>query len=428
MNGPVSRMWVCIREYSAPASIGVAAAANRTVGCMGQESALDRVAGKSSVRVVSSGLSGVCRVAVLVGAGLLVANCTAENKLTSKIDPKYGVAASPRVVKPGDPVPKGGGAYRVGKPYTVAGRVYTPAENSKYRSEGLASWYGDDFHGRLTANGEVFDMHSIAAAHPTLPMPSYVKVTNLANSRSMVVRVNDRGPYHGNRVIDVSSRAADLLGFKRSGTARVRVEYVGRAPLEGSDDIQLASTLRENGKQVIPTTMLASAGSVLPRMAAPAPTRVAVANVPLPPSRPFELGEPSAEDVAEAPVAGPVVASAYSVNPVRVAARPAQQAAAVVAPPVPAPQQVAFAPLPPKPAARPVAAAPVAAQRPVAAAAPVAKPAPVRAAPATAPAAVAQMAPQPTRQQSLAAAGWVVGAQPAMSYSSQGATSGQGLY
>ncbi|WP_370638152.1 septal ring lytic transglycosylase RlpA family protein [Ancylobacter sp. Lp-2] len=393
-------------------------------------------------------LSGVCRVAVLVGVGLMVANCTGDNKLTSKIDPKYGVAASPRVVKPGDPVPKGGGTYRVGKPYTVAGKVYTPYENTNYRAEGLASWYGDDFHGRLTANGEVFDMQSIAAAHPTLPMPCYVKVTNISNGRSMVVRVNDRGPYHGNRVIDVSSRAADLLGFKRVGTARVRVEYVGRAPLEGSDDIQLASTLRENGKQVIPTTMLASAAPKLPRLPAlssglfasaggkPATAAVA-ANVPLPPSRPFELGEPSAEDVAEAPVAGPVVASAYAVSPVRVA-RPAQQAAAVVAPPAPAPQQVAFAPLPPKPASKPVAA-PVAAApaaRPAAVAvAPAARPAPVaaRPVPANAPAAVAQMAPkpapQPTQQQSLAAAGWVVGAQPVMSYSpSQGAATGQGLY
>ena len=439
-------------RISVPAFNGAAAEANGTVGCMGQESALKRAVGVEPARAIPARLSGVCRIAVLLGAGLLVANCTGENKLTSKIDPKYGVAASPRVVKPGDPVPKGGGTYRVGKPYTVAGRVYTPYENTSYRAEGLASWYGDDFHGRLTANGEVFDMHSIAAAHPTLPMPCYVRVTNTANGRSMVVRVNDRGPYHGNRVIDVSSRAADLLGFKRVGTARVRVEYVGRAPLEGSDDMQLASTLRENGKSVIPTTMLASAASTLPRLSAASGQFAAARNVPLPPSRPFELGEPSAEDVAEAPVAGPVVASAYSVNPVRVPARPAQQPASALAPaPVPQ-QQVAFAPMPPKPskvAAAPVpvpapkaavAAAPVAAPRPAAQVA-VAKPAPApvpvakaavaaRPAPATAPMAMAQMAPPPQpAQQSLAAAGWVVGAQPAMNYApSQGAASGRGLY
>ncbi len=109
---------------------------------------------------------------------------------------------------------------------------------------GLASWYGDDFHGRQTANGEVFDMTSISAAHPTLPMPSYARVTNLANGKSLIVRVNDRGPFHANRVMDVSYRAAKLLEFERSGTARVRVEYVGRASLDGSDDRQLMATLR----------------------------------------------------------------------------------------------------------------------------------------------------------------------------------------
>src|SRR5215213_11964822 len=100
---------------------------------------------------------------------LLLANCSQSGaKLTSRIDPKYGVSASPRVVEPGQPVPKGGGVYRVGKPYQVAGRTYTPEENGRYRSEGLASWYGDDFHGRLTANGEIYDMEAISAAHPTL--------------------------------------------------------------------------------------------------------------------------------------------------------------------------------------------------------------------------------------------------------------------
>src|SRR5262249_60597327 len=105
------------------------------------------------------------------------------------------------------------GTYRSGKPSMAAGQTYVPQEDPNYRAEGLASWYGDDFHGRLTANGEVFDMESISAAHPTLPMPCYVRVTNLANRKSLIVRVNDRGPYHQNRVIDVSVRAAQLLGF-----------------------------------------------------------------------------------------------------------------------------------------------------------------------------------------------------------------------
>ena len=102
--------------------------------------------------------------------------------------------ASARVVEPGEPVPKGGGVYRVGKPYTVAGRTYVPGRQSGYSAVGLASWYGDDFHGRYTANGEIFDMNAISAAHPTMPLPSYARVTNLANHRSIVVRVNDRGP------------------------------------------------------------------------------------------------------------------------------------------------------------------------------------------------------------------------------------------
>ena len=141
------------------------------------------------------------------------------SKFASRVDPKYGVSSSPRVVAFGEPVPKGGGTYRVGKPYTVAGRVYVPEEDPNYRAEGMASWYGDDFHGRLTANGEVFDMASLTAAHPTLPIPSYARVTNLRNGKSLIVRVNDRGPYHGNRLIDVSNKAAELLEFKGNGVA-----------------------------------------------------------------------------------------------------------------------------------------------------------------------------------------------------------------
>jgi rare lipoprotein A len=191
------------------------------------------------------------------------------------------------VVEPGQPVPKGGGVYRVGKPYEVGGRLYTPEENSRYRAEGLASWYGDDFHGRLTANGEIYDMSAISAAHPTLPMPSYVRVTNLANRKSLIVRVNDRGPYHRNREIDVSAKAAELLGFRHSGTARVRVEYVGLAPLEGTDDRQLAATLRDGQPAPAPVIMTAS-NKFLPNFGRPPTIR---GGAPLPQERPFDLGE-----------------------------------------------------------------------------------------------------------------------------------------
>jgi rare lipoprotein A len=198
------------------------------------------------------------------------------------------------VVADGDPVPKGGGTYRVGKPYMVAGRVYVPEEDVNYRAEGLASWYGDDFLGRLTANGEVFDMDSLSAAHPTLPMPCYARVTNLSNGKSLIVRVNDRGPYHGNRLIDVSNKAADLLEFKGNGVARVRVEYVGRAPLEGSDDRQLMATLRTGVPAPSPSLVrLASAHPFVPESAAYG--RPIRGEVPMPQGRPYNLGNTSAD-------------------------------------------------------------------------------------------------------------------------------------
>jgi rare lipoprotein A len=231
-----------------------------------------------------------------VAACLVLGNCASSGKFAN-VDPKYGVSSSPRVVAFGDPVPKGGGTYRVGKPYTVAGRVYVPEEDTHYRAEGLASWYGDDFHGRLTANGEVFDMASLTAAHPTLPMPCYARVTNLSNGKSLVVRVNDRGPYHGNRVMDVSSRAAELLEFKGYGIARVRVEYVGRAPLEGSDDRQLMATLRTGEPAPSPSLVrVASARPFVPET--PSSGRAVRGEVPMPEGRPYSLGNTSVDQAS----------------------------------------------------------------------------------------------------------------------------------
>jgi rare lipoprotein A len=158
----------------------------------------------------------------------------------------------------------------------------------------MASWYGDDFHGRLTANGEVFDMASLTAAHPTLPIPSYARVTNLSNGKSLIVRVNDRGPYHGNRLIDVSNKAAELLEFKGNGVARVRVEYVARAPLEGSDDRQLVATLRTGVPAPSPSLVrVASARAFVPE--APSSGRAIRGEVPMPEGRPYSLGNTSAD-------------------------------------------------------------------------------------------------------------------------------------
>src|SRR6202165_1475704 len=236
----------------------------------------------------------MARSAAAVATCLVLANCASSGKFASRVDPRYGVSSSPRVVAFGEPVPKGGGTYRIGKPYTVAGRVYVPEEDTEYREEGVASWYGDDFHGRLTANGEVFDMASLTAAHPTLPMPCYARVTNLSNGKSLIVRVNDRGPYHGNRLIDVSNKAAELLEFKGNGVARVRVEYVARAPLEGSDDRQLIATLRTGMPAPSPSLVrVASARSFVPEISRGG--RPIRGEVPMPDGRPYSLGNSSAD-------------------------------------------------------------------------------------------------------------------------------------
>lgn len=134
---------------------------------------------------------------------------------------------------PGGVIPNriAGGRYKVGAPYQAAGVWYVPAEQPRYDATGVASWYGDAFHGKATANGELFDMTAVTAAHATLPLPSMVEVTNLDNGRSITVRVNDRGPYVAGRIIDLSRGAAEALGYRNHGVARVRVRYLGPAEL-----------------------------------------------------------------------------------------------------------------------------------------------------------------------------------------------------
>ena len=259
-------------------------------------------------------------VIFVVGVAGVLTGCANQAQVrtaSNGIDPRYGVRPSPRVVADGQPVPKGGGAAMVGKPYTIAGRTYYPSERP-YSAVGLASWYGSDFHGRRTANGEVFDKMSVSAAHPTMPLPSYARITNLRNHRSMIVRVNDRGPYHANRVMDVSEQVAEALEFRRVGTARVKVDFVGRASLAGSDDSKLMATLRTDGtlaglgREGAGITEVAQAEPETPTRVAsaravPVAAREEVADrdeepaaepvhapklaaAPLPPSRPFDLG------------------------------------------------------------------------------------------------------------------------------------------
>jgi len=167
---------------------------------------------------------------VLVTTGLSLSGCGTTK---SKFGKEYG-KASPYWQGSGT-VPKGGGRYKVGNPYTVNGKKYYPREDPTYNKVGSASWYGPTFDRRKTANGEYFDMTRLTAAHPTLPLPSFVRVTNLSNNKSAVLRVNDRGPFSKTRIIDLSKKSAEVLGFIKQGTARVRVQYVGRAPLNGDD-------------------------------------------------------------------------------------------------------------------------------------------------------------------------------------------------
>lgn len=181
---------------------------------------------------------------------------------------EYGVEASPRMTSAKRPK-KGGGRSMVGKPYRVRGKWYTPKEEPGYDRAGLASWYGPNFHGRLTANGEIYDQYHLSAAHPTFPLPSYARVTNKKNGNSVIVRVNDRGPFAHGRIIDLSNRAADLLDMKHEGVAAVRVQYVGRAPVEGDDTPYLMASYRPGGSDAPAGGVIASGVMLAMNGAAP---------------------------------------------------------------------------------------------------------------------------------------------------------------
>jgi rare lipoprotein A len=185
-------------------------------------------------------------VAACAGAGLSA--CASVTPMPDGLASAGGgqfpapVQAAPRRAYAQNPMPTGP-RYKLGAPYQAGGVWYVPAEQPNYDEVGLASWYGDQFNGKPTANGELFDMNGISAAHATLPMPCIVEVTNLENGRTLQVRLNDRGPFHPGRIIDLSRGAAQQLGYFNKGTARVRVRYVSAAPLAGSSG---ATTLAAN--------------------------------------------------------------------------------------------------------------------------------------------------------------------------------------
>lgn len=152
--------------------------------------------------------------------------------------------------------------YKVGAPYQINGVTYYPAEDFRYDETGIASWYGPGFHAKLTANGEDYDQNAMTAAHRTLPMPSFVRVTNLDNGRTVVLRVNDRGPYARGRIIDISRRGAQLLGFDQAGTARVRVQVLTE------ESRQIADALRAQGRTA-PDAASKGSGVLIARVTPP---------------------------------------------------------------------------------------------------------------------------------------------------------------
>lgn len=194
---------------------------------------------------------------------------------------KLGATGVKSVQRSGESASRG--LYKVGEPYQINGVWYYPSENYQYNETGIASFYGGersgiDFHGRRTANGEVYDMHALTAAHQTLPMPSLVRVTNLDNGRQMVLRVNDRGPFAQGRILDVSRRSAQLLGFEQAGTARVRVEILADESRQLKAELTGRTPPSNETVAAVPRAGVSS--DALPP---PAGARVAAPSVPLPP-------------------------------------------------------------------------------------------------------------------------------------------------
>jgi rare lipoprotein A len=271
-------------------------------------------------------------VLVVAASGALLAACnttgpTASNQKQSKeyfAEAEYGVPASPRVTTKRSRLPRREGRSQVGKPYMVHGKWYYPKENRDYKAVGAASWYGDAFHGRLTANGEVYDMDRLTAAHPTMPLPSYARVTNLKDGASVIVRVNDRGPYADGRIIDLSKRAAEMLDYSTAGVARVKVQYIGPAPLVPNDDRYLMASYHP-GKDAVPLpgdgggVMIAMNGSTPSSRhdAVPFPGKLndvrAPSGIPLPRPEPqVQLASAASTGIVDAgdpilPALGPIV-------------------------------------------------------------------------------------------------------------------------
>lgn len=264
-------------------------------------------------------LRRVSAFVLLAASTALLAACAtpqpkgmAHNKSRSKeyfAESEYGVKASPRVASGMFGIKRGGGRDQLGKPYQVRGKWYYPKEERKYSKVGSASWYGDAFHGRLTANGEIYDMTHLTAAHPTMPLPSYARVTNTATGSSVIVRVNDRGPYHDGRIIDLSKRAAEMLDYAHNGTAKVKVDYVGRAPLDGHDEQYLMASYQPGNKPLDPSVGLPTGVMIAMNGATPNAVLGSAGTAPFPGQLSNSRGEAAFQPMlaAQAPAAGEIL-------------------------------------------------------------------------------------------------------------------------
>ncbi|MDP3659698.1 septal ring lytic transglycosylase RlpA family protein [Phenylobacterium sp.] len=214
-------------------------------------------------------LAPVRNLAVILLAGASLAACATHPRLSNRMPSDHMASTTPGQLPSGQ-----GGIYKVGKPYQVGGIWYVPREDANYDATGMASWYGAEFNMKPTANGETFDMRAVSAAHTTLPLPSMVEVTNLENGKRLQVRVNDRGPFVDGRLIDLSHEAARQLGYDAKGLAKVRVRYLGPAPLGVGEGVRYAQGAAPM-PMTAPQPVVARAGAVssqaLPPLAAARP-------------------------------------------------------------------------------------------------------------------------------------------------------------
>lgn len=279
-------------------------------------------------------------------AALLLAAC-AQTELAihaaKQINEKAGDSANRRV-----------GDYKIGSPYQINGVWYYPKEDYEFSETGVASWYGQQFHGKSTANGEIFDMNELTAAHRTLQMPAVVRVTNLENGRSVLLRINDRGPFARNRVIDVSRRGAQLLGFMEKGTAMVRIDVMAdesrQVAMDAQRKVQVAA-LQPNARARVTAEPLNGSAPVQspsvtvlgadtsPMQLTPLPAQVASAQqaVPLPQSKPrVAASRAPASKAAAKPVPRPENRNVAAAQPAQAAVAQAAMTQAAMTPALPA--------------------------------------------------------------------------------------------